>query len=436
MLELRPSADLNSIRNAYRRLVLICHPDKNRAPDAEARFKQIQSAYECLRDPIKKADYDAAAAAAAAAAKGTGAGRRAGSDAPGHSQSSAASHDAKAARQSEQDARKQKRAEEQERRAAEQAERQARQEDECVGAGDDIDTYADYEPSKVRIGRRHPDSVVETSSMSAVQPPDARLNFKMGLPKDLIMGGLLSGLQLESVVYASMRHSMKLPNGQRAGFLLGDGPGVGKGRQIAGLVYENYRKGRKKAVWFSAAADLASDAERDLRDIGASKLPLYSLPSLTYPKVLEFDKGVLFCTYTCLISSRVMKDGVRASRIDQLVEWCGGKEFDGVVVFDECHKAKNLTEAASSQTAKHVLAVQQRMPDARVIYVSATGASELHQMAYMDRLGLWGPGTAFQNSAAFACQVSTRGVGAMEVVAMDMQGPGLTVFDHKKGFAS
>ena len=35
-------------------------------------------------------------------------------------------------------------------------------------------------------------------------------------------------------MYAGQRHSLKLPNGETAGFLLGDGAGMGKGRQIAG----------------------------------------------------------------------------------------------------------------------------------------------------------------------------------------------------------
>ena len=41
----------------------------------------------------------------------------------------------------------------------------------------------------------------------------------------------LSSLQLEAVMYADARHSLHLPSGARAGFFLGDGPGVGKGRQ-------------------------------------------------------------------------------------------------------------------------------------------------------------------------------------------------------------
>ena len=41
----------------------------------------------------------------------------------------------------------------------------------------------------------------------------------------------------------------RLDTGHRSGFFLGDGAGVGKGRQIAGLVYEHYRSSGRRALW-------------------------------------------------------------------------------------------------------------------------------------------------------------------------------------------
>ena len=54
----------------------------------------------------------------------------------------------------------------------------------------------------------------------------------------------ISSLQARAVHLACARHEHFLPNGQRAGFFLGDGPGVGKGRQIAALVTENILRKR------------------------------------------------------------------------------------------------------------------------------------------------------------------------------------------------
>jgi molecular chaperone DnaJ len=46
------------IKKAYRKLAMEFHPDRNAAPEAEAKFKEITEAYEILRDPQKRAAYD------------------------------------------------------------------------------------------------------------------------------------------------------------------------------------------------------------------------------------------------------------------------------------------------------------------------------------------------------------------------------------------
>ena len=75
-----------------------------------------------------------------------------------------------------------------------------------------------------------------------------------------------------------------------------------------------------------------------------------------------------------------------------------------------------------------VLGLQMSLPKARVVYASATGASEPRNMAYMARLGLWGKGTSFATFDNFIAAVEKRGVGAMEIVARDMKLRGKLVF--------
>ena len=58
-----------------------------------------------------------------------------------------------------------------------------------------------------------------------------------------------------------------------------------------------------------------------------------------------------------------------------------------------------------------VIELQRRMPNARILYVSATGATESANLGYMQRLGLWGPGTAFQTRDEFVRLLNQRGVG-------------------------
>ena len=99
-------------------------------------------------------------------------------------------------------------------------------------------------------------------------------------------------------------------------------------------------------------------------------------------------------------------------------------------MFDECHKAKNLMPRNSSKPSKTgqcVLEIQKLLPKARVVYCSATGASEPRHMAYMTRLGLWGTGTPFSAFNDFLTAIEKRGVGGMEVVAMDMKLRGMYV---------
>ncbi len=58
LLGVARSASEGEIKKAYRKLAMEYHPDRNSAPEAEARFKEITEAYEVLRDPEKRAAYD------------------------------------------------------------------------------------------------------------------------------------------------------------------------------------------------------------------------------------------------------------------------------------------------------------------------------------------------------------------------------------------
>ncbi|KAA8523387.1 hypothetical protein F0562_009809 [Nyssa sinensis] len=299
-----------------------------------------------------------------------------------------------------------------------------REEDEGGMVGE---TFTDYRPPKLSIGPPHPDPIVETSSLSAVQPPEPTYNLK--IKDDLESSKALSCLQIETLVYACQRHLQHLQNGARAGFFVGDGAGVGKGRTMAGLIWENWHHGRRKALWISVGSDLKFDARRDLDDVGAICIEVHALNKLPYSKLdsksVGVREGVVFLTYSSLIASS--EKG--RSRLQQLVQWCG-PEYDGLVIFDECHKAKNLIPEAGGQptrTGEAVLEIQARLPEARVIYCSATGASEPRNLGYMVRLGLWGVGTSFSNFRDFLGALEKGGVGALELVAMDMKARGMYV---------
>jgi DnaJ-class molecular chaperone len=58
ILGVSKSATKEEIKSAYRKLALQFHPDRNKAADAEEKFKEINEAYEVLSDPQKRSAYD------------------------------------------------------------------------------------------------------------------------------------------------------------------------------------------------------------------------------------------------------------------------------------------------------------------------------------------------------------------------------------------
>ena len=300
-----------------------------------------------------------------------------------------------------------------------------------------------YEPFHFKRGQPHPDPVVETTSLSFAEPPPIKydLNLPDGIfePRDELdnpAGGALSNLQLETVAYACQRHESIMANGCRAGFFLGDGVGLGKGRQLAGVIAENWLCGRKRHLWVSVSADLMEDAKRDLKDIGFSHIEVKNITKLDYGKLDKkgpkgIREGVVFATYSALVSSQ--RGG--KTRAAQIAEWLGGAQAEGCILFDESHKAKNLapeknekgkpTAKKSSKMALTCQKLQADCPRSRVVYCSATGASSLQNMAYMERLGLWGAHTAFPDFNAFDKAIGGGGVGAMELIALDLKRRGM-----------
>ena len=58
ILEVQRNASQEDIRRAYRRKAMEYHPDRNKRPDAEAKFKELNEAYHILCDAEKRTQYD------------------------------------------------------------------------------------------------------------------------------------------------------------------------------------------------------------------------------------------------------------------------------------------------------------------------------------------------------------------------------------------
>ena len=98
------------------------------------------------------------------------------------------------------------------------------------------------------------------------------------LPARIIRDGRLSSAQLDSLMLGIQAHGSRLANGARRGLLIGDGAGVGKGRQLAAFVVELARRENiRLAVWVTISNDLAVDAARDLADLGIGNIPVFQM---------------------------------------------------------------------------------------------------------------------------------------------------------------
>ena len=227
----------------------------------------------------------------------------------------------------------------------------------------------------------------------------------------------------------------------RRGWMLGDGTGCGKGRQVAAIILDHWLRGRRRALWLSASDKLLEDARRDWAAIGGSEADIIPLGKFRQGAGIPQEAGILFATYATLRSPA--RQGKR-SRLEQIVDWLADgmdedsrHAFGGVIVFDEAHAMANAAgskgsrgDTAPSQQGRAGLRLQNALPDARILYVSATGATTVPGLAYARRLGLWGGAdtggeTPFEQRTDFVTAMEAGGVAAMEVVARDLKALGL-----------
>lgn len=304
--------------------------------------------------------------------------------------------------------------------------------------------YLPYRPSRIVVdgAAAHPTPLVESVAMGSIAAPAP--NAVPELPAHLIAKGLLSAAQAETLIYAASAHARDLPGrfepddkgcvlkpsaeGQafRLGFFLGDGTGAGKGRQVASVILDRWVRGERRHIWISKNEALLEDARRDWSALGGLPIDMQPLSGWKLGCPITMPEGILFVTYPTLRSGRA-----DTTRLDQILKWAG-EDFSGVIAFDEAHAMANAAggegargKMKGSEQGIAGVRLQNLLPRARVLYASATGASDVNNLAYATRLGLWGPETAFATREQFVTEIRAGGIAAMELVARDLKSLGL-----------
>ncbi|NJR31532.1 MAG: DEAD/DEAH box helicase family protein [Chamaesiphon sp. CSU_1_12] len=311
------------------------------------------------------------------------------------------------------------------------------------------ETYTPYQSGiEIDGASPHPSKICESISMAAIDCPLPTV--RPTLPKEIIDKNLASDCQLETLIQACQSHSKLLDtpwyiaeNGQikvalpdnpqgkyhRQGYFCGHNTGLGKSRIIALLILTNWCENRKRAVWVSKNDKLLEDARKEWVAVGGNAEQIVPLSKFAQDRPIVMSQGILFVTYGTL---RSPAKGNKKSRVSQIVEWLG-EDWQGALNFDEAHLMGNAAGEENERGFTHGSAqgiagteLANRLPNARVTYLSATGAAKVSSLSYCQRLGLWQTEAfPFSSRADFITSIENAGIAGLEMVAKDLKSVGL-----------
>lgn len=279
--------------------------------------------------------------------------------------------------------------------------------------------------------KAHPTQIIEPSTLAATPFPPA--TYKPLLPAEAIKRGFISDAQFETIVYALQAVTSYLPGsptgryGRRpkGGFIIGDGTGVGKTNEIMGVIMDQWMRGVKRHIIVVERGKHVPHIQDAWSMIGGNPRDIFYQGANSASESLPDRDGVLVTTYALIRNDK---------RYEALLDWANSRqEMNGILAFDEAHNMRNAVEDMheegsgkknQSQQGMRGVELQDALPEAGVIYASATMATDVYNLGYAPRLGLWGQDAPFSSASVFIGEMHVLDEAALEQICIDLKAAG------------
>ena len=154
---------------------------------------------------------------------------------------------------------------------------------------------------------------------------------------------------------------------------------------------------------------------------------IHSFIQFLIVRPIPLTEGILFLSPNLLIdySSSPSSPSASQSRYHQVLQWCGERLFDGLIIFDEVgglhSDASLLDPAVLNRTVQVFCTLQDSLPNARSVYCNAVRGIDGKELEYMTRLGLWGRGTMYSSFKSLSGSLRIGGDSFLEMIYCDLK---------------
>ena len=217
--------------------------------------------------------------------------------------------------------------------------------------------------------KEHPIKICQTVSMSCV--PSVNITSVMKYD----YGNKLSTFQLETILKIKECLNKNKP------FLLGDGTGTGKGRILAATV----RELGLRTLWISSSLKLEKSAKLEMQ--------------LLFQE--ESFSNIKFASYTSV-----------KYKLKEIMDFL--KEEECLILLDECHQMRNCS------STKKIIDKLLNMSN-KICYSSATIASSMKHLLYLNKMNLWGSRTSpFESWEKLEHASKSDGPALLELISLHL----------------